>query len=183
MYLYFKALHIIFVVCWFAGLFYSVRLFVYYAEAQEKPATEKKILSEQYRLMIKRLWQIITWPSAVLATLFGVGMLIDNTALLQMPWMHIKLLFVLLLWIYHLRCQQFVQKISRDMLDKKPSFFRVWNEGATLILFSVVFLVVLKSAINWIFGVVGLLALFIALMIGYKWYKRVRLRKNKNEKF
>ncbi|PJR03010.1 CopD family protein [Avrilella dinanensis] len=182
MYLYLKALHIIFVVCWFAGLFYVVRLFVYYAEAQDKTEIEKNILSDQYRLMIKRLWSIITFPSAILATIFGVGMLVENPSLLQMPWMHVKLLFVVLLWIYHFRCQQFVTQINQNQMHRKSSFFRVWNEGATLILFSVVFLVVLKNAINWIFGVIGLLSLFILLMIGYKWYKRVRLRKNKDEK-
>src|SRR5690554_2960006 len=88
MYLYLKALHIIFVVCWFAGLFYIVRLFVYYAEAQQKTALEKEILSKQYQIMTHRLWFIITYPAAVLATIFGVWMLIENPALLKMPWMH-----------------------------------------------------------------------------------------------
>src|SRR5690606_9238471 len=83
-----------------AGLFYIVRLFVYYAEAQEKSETEKKILSDQYQLMTNRLWFIITFPAAVLAPFFGVWMLIENPALLQMPWMHVKLLFVLLLLLY-----------------------------------------------------------------------------------
>lgn len=182
MYLYLKALHIIFVVCWFAGLFYVVRLFVYYVEAQEKTEVEKNILSQQYRMMINRLWSIITFPAAILATIFGISMLIENPSLLQMPWMHVKLLFVLLLWVYHFRCHQFVRQIMQNQMHKKSSFFRIWNEGATLILFSVVFLVVLKNAINWIFGVIGLLSLFILLMIGYKWYKRVRLRKNNDEK-
>ena len=182
MYLYLKALHIIFVVCWFAGLFYVVRLFVYYAEAQDESEVEKRILSQQYQIMISRLWQIITWPAAILSTFFGLGMLIENSSLLQMPWMHVKLLFVLLLWVYHFRCQRFVSQIKQSKMDRKSSFFRIWNEGATLILFSVVFLVVLKNAINWIFGVIGLLSLLILLMIGYKWYKRIRLRKNKDEK-
>ncbi|HUH25745.1 MAG TPA: CopD family protein [Flavobacterium sp.] len=179
MYLYLKALHIIFIVCWFAGLFYIVRLFVYYAEAQEKPAVEKEILSKQYRIMTNRLWFIITYPSAVLATIFGVWMLIENPALLQMPWMHVKLLFVVLLWLYHLKCHQFVKQIETDSLQKKGAFFRIWNEGATLILFSVVFLVILKSAINWIFGVIGIFVLAILLTLGYKYYKKVREKKQK----
>lgn len=174
MYLYLKALHIIFVVCWFAGLFYIVRLFVYYAEAQLKPEAEKEILSKQYQLMTNRLWFIITYPAAVLATIFGVWMLIENPALLQMPWMHVKLTFIILLWAYHFKCHQFVKQIKADTLQKTGSFFRIWNEGATIILFSVVFLVVLKSAINWIFGVIGIFVLAILLTLGIKYYKKIR---------
>lgn len=176
MYLYLKALHIIFVVCWFAGLFYIVRLFVYYAEAQLKPEVEKEILSKQYQLMTNRLWFIITYPAAVLATIFGVWMLIENPALLQMPWMHVKLTFIILLWAYHFKCHQFVKQIKADTLQKTGSFFRIWNEGATIILFSVVFLVVLKSAINWIFGVIGIFVLAILLTLGIKYYKKIRER-------
>ena len=174
MYLYLKALHIIFIVCWFAGLFYIVRLFVYYAEAQLKPQLEKEILSKQYQLMTTRLWFIITFPAAVLATIFGVWMLIENPSLLQMPWMHVKLLFVILLWAYHFKCHQFVKQIENRTLEKKESFFRIWNEGATIILFSVVFLVILKSAINWIFGVVGIFVLALLLTLGFKFYKKMR---------
>lgn len=174
MYLYLKALHIIFVVCWFAGLFYIVRLFVYYAEAQLKSDIEKEILSNQYQIMTHRLWYIITFPSALLATIFGVCMLIENPTLLQMPWMHVKLLFVVFLWLYHFKCQQFVKQIQNKNLVKTSSFFRIWNEGATMILFSVVFLVILKSAINWIFGVVGIFVLALLLTLGFKFYKKMR---------
>ena len=174
MYLYLKALHIIFIVCWFAGLFYIVRLFVYYAEAQLKPQLEKEILSKQYQLMTTRLWFIITFPAAVLATIFGVWMLIENPSLLQMPWMHVKLLFVILLWAYHFKCHQFVKQIENRTLEKKESFFRIWNEGATIILFSVVFLVILKNAFNWIFGVVGIIVFSMLLTLGFKFYKKMR---------
>lgn len=177
MYLYLKALHIIFIVCWFAGLFYIVRLFVYYAEAQLKPEVEKEILSKQYQLMTNRLWFIITWPAAVLATIFGTWMLLENSSLLQMPWMHVKLLFVVLLWIYHFKCHQYVKQIENRTLNKQGSFFRIWNEGATIILFSVVFLVILKNAFHWIFGVVGIIVFSMLLMMGYKLYKRIRERK------
>src|SRR5690554_5091313 len=176
MYLYLKALHIIFVVCWFAGLFYIVRLFVYYAEAQLKPEVEKEILSKQYQIMTNRLWFIITWPAAVLATIFGTWMLLENPGLLKLPWMHVKLFFIVLLWLYHFKCHQFVKQIQIDSLVKKGGFFRIWNEGATIILFSVVFLVILKSAINWIFGVLGIFTLAILLTLGIKYYKKVRER-------
>ncbi len=179
LYFYLKALHIIFIVCWFAGLFYIVRLFVYYAETADKSEIEQKILRDQYTIMTNRLWNIITWPAAVLATAFGVGMFIYNPALLQLPWMHIKLLFVVLLIAYHLKCHQYVQQINKRTLTKTSSYFRLWNEGATLILFSVVFLVILKSTFNWIFGVVGLVGLSVLLMIGIKFYKRIRERNNR----
>lgn len=174
MYLYLKALHIIFVVCWFAGLFYVVRLFVYFAEAQLKSETEKKILSNQYKIMINRLWFIITFPSAVLATVFGVWMLVENPALLKMPWMHVKLLFVILLWLYHFKCHQFVKQSENNLLQKSSSFFRIWNEGATIILFAVVFLVILKNAFNWIYGVIGIVLFSILIMLGFKFYKKIR---------
>lgn len=177
MYLSLKALHIIFIVCWFAGIFYIVRLFVYFAEAQLKSEIEKQILSDQYKIMINRLWYIISFPSAVLATVFGIWMLAQNPSLLQMPWMHVKLLFVVLLWIYHLKCHQFVKQIQNNTLVKTSSFFRIWNEGATIILFAVVFLVILKNAVNWIFGVVGIILFSFLLMLGYQFYKKIREKK------
>lgn len=177
-YLYLKALHIIFIVCWFAGLFYIVRLFVYYAEAQTQLEPKREILSEQLKLMTERLWYIITWPAAILATAFGIGLLVVMPEFLSQPWMHVKLAFVVLLVIYHIKCHQFVVQISQDRLHKTSGFFRLWNEGATVILFAVVFLVILKNAINWIFGVIGILCFIFLLMIGYKYYKKIRERKS-----
>ena len=174
LYLYLKALHIIFIVCWFAGLFYIVRLFVYYAETASLTEIEKNILRKQYTIMTNRLWNIITWPAAILATVFGIAMFIYNPALLSIPWMHIKLLFVVALWLYHLKCHTFVQDINKNNLQKNSSFFRLWNEGATLILFSVVFLVILKSTFNWIYGLLGFITLAVLLMIGIKMYKKYR---------
>jgi putative membrane protein len=174
MYLYLKSLHVIFVVCWFAGLFYIVRLFVYYAEAQQKTEIERNVLVNQYKIMVTRLWNIITFPAAILATLFGILMLVENPPLLKMPWMHVKLLFVVLLWLYHLRCHSFVKQIQKETLHKSGNFFRIWNEGATIILFAVVFLVILKNAVNWIFGVVGIVAFSILIMLGFKFYKSIR---------
>lgn len=181
MYLYLKSLHVIFIVCWFAGLFYIVRLFVYYVETKTKSALEQSILKPQYTLMINRLWKIITWPSAIFATTFGISMFIVNPVLLQQPWMHVKLFFIILLIVYHLVCNTFVKQINNNSLKKTSSFFRIWNEGATIILFSVIFLVFLKNAFNWIFGVIGLLTLAISLMFGIKLYKNLRQRNNKNE--
>jgi putative membrane protein len=176
-----KALHLIFVITWFAGLFYIVRLFVYHAEAKQKEDVEQRILVKQYQLMQFRLWYIITWPSAILASFFAFWMLFFTpigSAWLTMPWMHVKLTFVFLLYLYHLKCHQIFKQLQQDNVKHSSTFFRLWNEGATLILFSVVFLVILKNAINWVFGVLGIVLFSILLMLGFKIYKKIR---EKNE--
>lgn len=176
-----KALHLIFVITWFAGLFYIVRLFVYHAEAKQKEDVEQRILVKQYQLMQFRLWYIITWPSAILASFFAFWMLLFTPigrAWLLMPWMHVKLTFVFLLYLYHLKCHQIFKQLQQDNVKHSSTFFRLWNEGATLILFSVVFLVILKNAINWVFGVLGIVLFSILLMLGFKIYKKIR---EKNE--
>ncbi|GAA4295454.1 CopD family protein [Aestuariibaculum suncheonense] len=173
-YNYIKALHLIFVITWFAGLFYIPRLFVYQIEASEKPSPEKEILGKQLALMAKRLWNIITWPSAILATVFAIWLLILMPGFLKQPWMHVKLAFVVLLIIYHLKTHQYYKQLQKGIVAKTSNFMRLWNEGATFILFAVVFLVILKSAINWVFGVVGILVLGILITLGFKIYKNIR---------
>jgi len=173
-YNYIKSLHLIFVITWFAGLFYIVRLFVYHIEANSKPSPEREILIKQYKLMSYRLWYIITWPSAVLATIFAITLLVLLPEWLNQPWMHVKLTFVVLLFLYHLKCHSIFKQLQNDEVKYTTGFMRLWNEGATIILFAVVFLVILKSAINWIFGVVGIIVFSMLLMLGYKFYKRIR---------
>lgn len=180
-YNYLKSLHLIFVITWFAGLFYIVRLFVYQIEASQKPSPEREILGSQYKIMTYRLWYIITWPSAVLASVFAFWMLFFTDlgrGWLTMPWMHVKLGFVFLLYLYHLKCHQMYLQLQRDEFRHSSNFMRLWNEGATLILFAVVFLVILKSAVNWIYGVIGILAFSMTIMLGFKMYKRIRERNN-----
>ena len=174
LYSYIKSLHLIFVITWFAGLFYIPRLFVYHIEALEKDNPERDILSKQLKLMSKRLWYIITWPSAVLATFFAIWLLILNPYWLEQSWMHVKLTFVLLLFVYHFRTHYFYKQLQNDVKIKSSTYFRVWNEGATIILFAVVFLVILKTAFDWIYGVVGIVSLSVLLMLGFKYYKKVR---------
>ncbi|WP_034060147.1 CopD family protein [Lacinutrix jangbogonensis] len=176
-YNYIKALHLIFVITWFAGLFYIPRLFVYQIEASYKPSPEKEILGKQLKLMAKRLWSIIAWPSAILAVLFGLILLYLNPYILQNDWMQVKLGFVVLLIIYHLQTHVYFNQLQNNVVKKSSNFMRLWNEGATFILFAVIFLVLLKSAFNWIFGVAGIFALGLLLMLGFKVYKTIR---NKN---
>ena len=174
MYPYIKALHLIFVVTWFAGLFYIPRLFIYHIEASEKPSPEREILTKQLKLMTKRLWYIITWPSAVLCTLFALWLLHLMPQWLQQPWMQVKLVFVVLLFVYHFKCHQMFKQLQRDEVKYTSHFMRVWNEVATLVLFAVTFLVILKNAFNWIYGVMGIVVLGIFLMLGIRLYKRIR---------
>jgi len=176
-YNYLKSLHLIFVITWFAGLFYIVRLFVYQIEAADKPSPEKEILQKQFKLMSYRLWYIITWPSAILASFFAFWMLLftpTGNAWLQMSWMHVKLGFVFVLYLYHLKCHLIFKQLQNDEVKYSTNFMRLWNEGATIILFAVVFLVILKNAVNWIYGVVGIVLFSVLIMLGFKFYKRIR---------
>ncbi|WP_299900616.1 CopD family protein [uncultured Aquimarina sp.] len=173
-YNYIKALHLIFVITWFAGLFYIPRIFIYQIEASEKPSPDKEILGNQLKLMAKRLWYIITWPSAILATGFAIWLLILIPEWLQESWMHVKLGFVVLLWLYHLKSHQIFKQLQNGIVKWSSNQMRLWNEGATIILFAVIFLVIVRDAVNWIYGVIGILLLAVLLMLGIKFYKRVR---------
>lgn len=173
-FLYAKSVHIIFVVCWFAGLFYTVRLFIYFAEAEKKPDAERHILQTQYKLMLKRLWYIISWPSAIITGVSALYMLYQAPEFLKMPWMHVKLGFVALLYLYHFKCHSIYAQLQNNAMKTSATKLRIWNEVATVLLFAIVFTVVLKSAISWIYGVMGLLALSFALMFAVKAYKKAR---------
>ena len=176
---YIKALHIIFVVTWFAGLFYIVRLFIYYVEANGKEENTKAILQEQYKLMSKRLWYGITWPSAILTAFFATWLLSKNfTFYMSQPWMHIKLTFVAALYVYHFMCHRMYVQLVKDKLNFSSFKLRIWNEVATVLLFSIVFLVVLKSAISWVWGAVGIVLFGVLLMLAIKAYKNIREKNN-----
>lgn len=169
-----KSLHIIFMVSWFAGLFYIVRLFIYHTEAQQRENAARQVLTEQFIIMEKKLWWIITTPAMVLTLLFGIWMLLEVPAYLQMPWMHIKLTFVVLLLVYHFISQKILFDLINNKFNWSSTGLRIWNEGATLVLVAVVFLVVMQDSLNWIKGTIGFFAVAIGLMIGIKMYKRLR---------
>ena len=177
-FLYVKALHIIFIVTWFAGLFYIVRLFIYQTEAETKLEPAKEILQTQYKLMSKRLWYIITWPSAILASFFGFWMIYKSPYYLSENWMLVKLAFVFCLYFYHGFCHNIYSKLQKDNVTYSAFKLRIFNEVSTIILFAVVFLVTVKSAINWIWGVIGIILFGIILMLSIKLYKRVREKKS-----
>lgn len=161
-------------VTWFAGLFYMPRLFVYQIEANEKSSPDREILGKQLGLMAKRLWKIITAPSLVLCSLFAFIMLHLQPALLENPWMQIKLGIVILLYAYHYKTWRIHRQLQAGVFTHSSKFMRIWNEGATIILFAVVFLAVTKSAVNWIWGVFGIIALGILLMLGIRLYRKIQ---------
>lgn len=175
-YNYIKALHLIFVITWFAGLFYIPRLFVYQIEAFQEEEPKKSIIGEQLKLMTKRLWFIITWPSAILASIFAFILLFMIPEWLQQPWMHVKLAFVVLLYAYHIKCHFIFKELQQDIVKWTSNQMRIWNEGSTLILFAVIFLVIVRDAINWIYGVIGIFLLSAMLMLGIRLYKRIRAK-------
>lgn len=173
-YNYIKALHIVFVVSWFAGLFYMVRLFIYTTEANNKPEPDKSILINQLIIMQRKLWFIITWPAAIGTFIFGFWMLYLNSVLLMQPWMILKLICVGLLAIYHLRCH-FIYKQHTQQIFKWSSFkLRLFNELGTVFLVAIVFLVVVKSTGSLVWGLLGLFAFASILMLAVYLYKRQR---------
>lgn len=171
---YLKALHIIFVVTWFAGLFYIVRLFIYQTEAMERPEMEQKILKPQLDMMASRLWYIITWPSAVLTLILGTLVLSQRMGYLEMGFMHAKLAFVFLLYCYHLWCHKLFKELQSGRTRWTSTQLRIWNEASTLLLFAIVFLIVLKSTLSMVWGLAGLITLGATLMLGIRLYKKFR---------
>lgn len=179
MYFYLKALHIIFVVTWFAGMFYIVRLFIYNAEAAEKPEPEKTILHRQFLIMIKRLWFGITWPSAVITLIFGVWVLINGNWYKTLfneegKWLLIKLIFVFLLYGYHFSLHSIYKQQASGIFKCSSQKLRIWNEVATIFLVPIVMLATVKQSISWVWGLIGLIGFVIILMSAIKIYKSLR---------
>ena len=175
MYFYIKALHIIFIVTWFSGLFYIVRLFIYNTEAEEKGEQEKEILHRQFNLMIKRLWLGITFPSAILTLIFGGWMLYLFNALPQ--WMILKLCFVIGLYAYHFSLHIIYRQQMKWEFKYTSQQLRIWNELATIFLVAIVMLVVVKESLSLVWGLAGLALFVLLLLSAIRIYKLSRSRK------
>jgi len=171
-YAYVKALHIIFVITWFSGLFYLGRLLVYNQEASQKDEPERSILVKQFTLMTRRLLFAIAWPSLVLAWFFGgwLASLYPGWPV----WLVTKIGLVILLSMYH----HSLDKIYRDQAKGKfrlTSFqLRVWNEVPTVFLIAIVMLVVVKQNVSMVYGLGGLLIFILVLFSAIKIYKSLR---------
>jgi putative membrane protein len=173
-YKYILALHIIFVVSWFAGLFYMVRLFIYTKEASEKEEPAKSILTTQLLLMQHKLWFIISWPAAIGTFVFGIWMLSIRPELLMQPWMWLKLIFVGLLALYHLQCHAYYKQQKTGIFKASSFKLRLFNELATVFLVAIVFLAIVKSTGGLVWGMLGLFIFASLLMGGVYIYKKQR---------
>ena len=173
-YLYVKALHIIFIVTWFAGLFYMVRIFIYHIEAAAKTEPDRSILVKEYKRNARRLWFGITWPSAVLTLILGTWLILLMPGYLKQGFMHAKLGFVLLLYIYHLVCHRIFRQLQKDIVKYTSPQLRIWNEVATVFLIAIVFLIVLKNTLSMFWGLIGLIIFTLVLLVAIRIYKRVR---------
>ncbi|WP_426325737.1 CopD family protein [Pedobacter sp. R-06] len=176
-YHYFLAVHIVFVISWMAGLFYILSLFIYHTEANNKPEPEKTILQKQFVKMEATLWKIIATPAMIISVLAGVSMLTLNQGLLQADWMWVKLGFVVGLLIYHFICQNIVKQLKNNQYKLTSFQLRLWRELATIFMIAIVFVVILKSAINWIYGLIGIMGVAMAIMIAVKLYKNYRKKR------
>lgn len=169
-----KSLHIIFVVTWFAGLFYIVRLFIYHAEADEKPEDERKILFKQFKHMERLLWYVITWPSAILTLILGIWSLVKMSAYFTETFMIVKLVLVGILYLYHFSCHYLYRLLQQDKIKYTSMQLRMWNELPTVLLIAIVFLIVSKNTLDMVWGTVGFFAIMLVLMVIIKIYKRLR---------
>lgn len=181
MYLYLKALHVVFVVTWFSGMFYMPRLFIYNTEAKEKPEAIRKALQEQFSTMMKRLWFGIAWPSAILTFILGLTVMFTgkwNKTLLDPAgrWLLVKLVFVLGLYIYHFTLHYILKQELRGVFKYTSQQLRMWNEAATVFLIAIVMLAVVKQSVSFIWGIIGLALFIILLMSAIKIYKLIRMR-------
>lgn len=182
LYFYLKALHIIFVVTWFSGMFYMPRLFIYNTEANDKSEVVQKILHDQFQVMMKRLWYGITWPSAILTFILGPWVMFYNhwhTLLFEDAgkWLLIKWLFVVALLFYHLSLHRIFKQQMKMQFKYSSQQLRIWNEVATIFLVAIVLLATVKQSISWVWGIIGLAVFILILMFAIKIYKVIRDRK------
>ncbi|WP_138501012.1 protoporphyrinogen oxidase HemJ [Nostoc sp. PA-18-2419] len=168
-YSWFKVFHIVGFVVWFAGLFYLVRLFIYHVEANEEPEPARTILKNQYQIMEKRLYHIITNPGMFVTIAMAIGLVSTEPEVLKEGWLHIKLLFVAILIGYHHYCARLMKKLAVDECSWNSQQLRALNEAPTVMLVAIVLLAVFKNNLPtditaWgIFGMIILMAVTIQL--------------------
>lgn len=169
-FLWFKALHVVGFVSWFAGLFYLVRLFIYHVEMQARPDPERAVLHPQFMLMERRLWLAITNPAMVITVLFGAGLAYYNilAAGTLVPWLAVKLGLVVLLLGYHFWCGAIRQQLAAGRCRWTSPQLRLFNEGATLLLVAIVMLAVFKTLFDALWGALALVGFGVLLAIAVK---------------
>ena len=176
-YLWFKTLHIVGVVVWFAGLFYLVRLFIYHVEAEQESSPVREAFKSQYAVMERRLANIITTPGLILTVTMAAGLLITQPSWLHQGWVHAKHGFVGLLVAYHVFCYRLMGQLQAGVCQWSGRQLRALNELPTLLLVLVVMLVVFKNqfptgAATWL--TVGLVVFMAGTIQFYARWRRLR---------
>ncbi len=175
-YQWFKAFHIIGVVVWFAGLFYIVRLFVYHAEASQESEPAKTILTNQYKIMEKRLYNIITTPGMVVTVVMAIGLLTTEPEILKDRWLHIKLAFVGILLVYHFYCGRIMRRLAKGECNWSGQQFRALNEAPTILLVAIVLLAVFKNNLPTDITAWGIFAMVVVMAVTIQLYAKKRKR-------
>ncbi|NEO31498.1 MAG: protoporphyrinogen oxidase HemJ [Symploca sp. SIO3C6] len=175
-YFWYKAFHLIGVVVWFAGLFYLGRLFVYHAEASEQSEPAQTILKNQYQIMEKRLYNLITMPGMVLTVVMAIALLTTEPELLKDGWLHAKLAFVVALLGYHFYCGRIMRRLAAGEFNWSGQHFRYFNEAPTLLLVAIVLLAVFKNSLPTDITAWGIVGLIVAMAVIIQLYAKKRKR-------
>jgi putative membrane protein len=173
-YSWFKAFHIVGIVVWFAGLFYLVRLFIYHVEANQEPEPARTILKNQYQIMEKRLYSIITTPGMLVTIAMAIGLLTTEPEILKEGWLHVKLGFVVLLIGYHHYCKRLMKQLAEDKCKWNSQQLRALNEAPTVMLIVIVLLAVFKNNLPTDITVWGIVGLVVAMAATIQLYARKR---------
>ena len=175
-YFWFKAFHLIGIVVWFAGLFYIVRLFVYHAEASQEPEPAQTILKNQYQIMEKRLYHIITTPGMVVTVAMAIGLLVTEPEVLKDGWLHIKLAFVAVLIAYHFYCGRIMRRLAAGECNWSGQQFRALNEAPTVLLVAIVLLAVFKNNLPTDITAWGIFGMIVTMAVTIQLYAKKRKR-------
>jgi protoporphyrinogen IX oxidase len=179
-YQWFKSFHIVGFTVWFAGLFYLVRLFIYHVEANEKPEPARSILKEQYQIMEKRLYSIITTPGMLVTLAMAIGIISTEPDIIHQRWLHLKIGLVVLLIGYHYYCKSLMKKLAVDECKWSSQQLRALNELPTLFLVTIVLLAIFKNGLPTDltgYLIVGLVVLMAATIQLYARKRRLDAEK------
>ncbi len=176
MFEFFKSLHIIGFVSWFAALFYLPRLFIYHTEAFTEAEPKRKILLEQFTIMENRLYHIIMTPAMIITLIGGFTMLyLRGWEWWKLSiWMHWKFGFIILLIGYHHYSKSIMRKLQNGEAPMTSTQLRLYNEITTLFLVAIALLAVYKNTLSFIYAFAGLIGVGILLGMGVKFYKKIR---------
>jgi len=179
-YLWFKSFHIIGFVVWFAGLFYLVRLFIYHVEANQEAEPASTILKNQYQIMEKRLYNIITTPGMAVTVAMAIGLLTTEPEVLKQGWLHFKLLFVALLIGYHFYCGYLMKQLAEEKCKWGSQQLRALNEAPTVMLVVIVMLAIFKNNLPTDLTAWAIFAMIIAMAASIQLYAKKRKRDKEN---